>query len=152
MLEGVLDVLHYLFVTADVHIVVQANQRIRLVVNRPHRLLGADHEREHLGVAIGIVKARSSPADLPGAEEFGRIVVQGTETVDGCFGKFFSGCSPYFLESGFQISLRIVWCAQRYEFAVRFQQVIPAGFGAIAFYRTICRGNAPSLLSCRNGG
>ena len=127
MFEGVPDILHDLRVVADVHVVVQANQGVGLFMNSFGGLLRAYHEREHLGVAVGVVRLKVAPADLPRAEEFRCVVGQRAESVGGCFGQFLSGGGPYFLKRGFQIGLRIVRCTEGDEFAVWLQDIVPTG-------------------------
>ena len=102
------DVFHHLRIMADVHIVIQANQRIGLMIYCADRLLGAYHEGKHLGVAIGIVRLKIPPADLPRAEKLGGIVAHCTKPVGRCLGQFFACSSPHLLECAFQVGLGVM--------------------------------------------
>lgn len=74
MLKGIFDVLHYLGIIAYMRVVVQANQGIGLVVYGFDRLFRTYHEREHLGVAVSVVRLEIAPAYLPGAEKFRSVI------------------------------------------------------------------------------
>ena len=80
------------------HIVIKADELVFLAVDCLDSLLRAHHQREHLCVAVCIVRFKVTGADLPGAEQFGSIVVQRTELVHRSFRQFLSGRRPYLLK------------------------------------------------------
>ena len=125
MFERISDIVHHLRIMADMHIVIQANQRIRLFINCLDRLSGTNHKRKHLRIAISIVRFEITPTDLPCAEKLRRIVIQRTESIDRSGGQLLPGDSPDLFKSGFQIRLRVVGRPQSDEFAVWFQDIYP---------------------------
>ena len=131
MLKSGLDVSHHPVIIADMHIVVEADQRIGLLVYRPNGLLGTDHQGKHLGILVGVVRLKIAPANLPRAEQLGRVVGQGPEAVGRSFGQFLFGHGPHLLESGLQVGLGVVGRTQGDELAIRLQQVVPTGARAI---------------------
>ena len=72
MLKSILNVFHHLLIVANVNVIVETNQFVRLVVYRSHRLFGLYQERKHFGVVVRVVGLEISLANLPRAKQFGR--------------------------------------------------------------------------------
>ena len=110
--KGIAHFCHDRVVVADMNVVIEADERIRLFADGFYGFLRFDHQRKHFGVAVGVVRLEVAFAYLPCAEEFGSQVVERTETVDRCGCKFIAGSMPHFLKCRLEIRLGIVRGAQ----------------------------------------
>ena len=98
-------------------------------------MFGANHQWEHLGVLVCVVRLKISLANLPCAEQLWCVVVQCAKFVARGLGQLFFACCPHGLECGFEIGLSIMRDAQSDELIIKFQNVVPAHLGAIALVK-----------------
>ena len=117
---------HDLVVVADMNVVIEADERIRLFADGFYGFLRFDHQRKHFGVAVGVVRLEVAFAYLPCAEKFGSVVIRRAETVDGCGREFLSCGLPDFLESAFEVGLGVVGGPEGDELVVISKQIVPA--------------------------
>ena len=68
MVKGFCQTRHQLVVMADVDVVVEADKGVFLLAHGLDGLLPLDHQRKHLGVAVGVVGMEISFAYLPCTE------------------------------------------------------------------------------------
>ena len=126
---------HDLVVVADMNVVIEADERIRLFADGFYGFLRFDHQRKHFGVAVGVVRLEVAFAYLPCAEKFGSVVIRRAETVDGCGREFLSCGLPDFLESAFEVGLGVVGGPEGDELVVISKQIVPAGSRSVAFVK-----------------
>lgn len=130
-LESILEIIHDLLVVLDTLVVIQAHQTVGLLGDSLNCLTGTDEEGEHLGVGIGIVGLEITTADLPGTKQFGGIVGQCPELVNGSLGEFLFCHTPYLFKGRLEIRLGIMRSTQGDELAVWTKQMVHECLGAV---------------------